>query len=58
MRRLLLLAGLCVLAVVWGGPLLAAWRGSFSAHMVAHMGVVAVAAPLHRGRLVPGGRVP
>lgn len=45
MRRLLLLAGLCVLAVVWGGPLLASWRGSFSAHMVAHMGVVAVAAP-------------
>lgn len=46
MRRLLLLAGLVVLAVVWAGPLLAAWRGSFSAHMVAHMGVVAVAAPL------------
>ncbi len=46
MRRLLLAAGLAVLALVWGGPLLAAWRDSFSAHMVAHMGVVAVAAPL------------
>ena len=46
MRRLLLFGGLAVLACVWGGPLLAAWRDSFAAHMVAHMGVVAVAAPL------------
>ncbi len=46
MRRLALGAGIGVLALVWGGPLLSAWRESFAAHMVAHMGVVAVAAPL------------
>lgn len=39
-------AGLAVLALVWGGPLLSTWRESFAAHMLAHMGVVAVAAPL------------
>jgi putative membrane protein len=38
--------GLFVLALVWLGPLLDAWRDSFSAHMLAHMGVVAIAAPL------------
>jgi putative membrane protein len=44
--RLLLLAGVAVLALLWLGPLphLAAER--FSAHMAMHMGVVAVAAPL------------
>jgi putative membrane protein len=41
-----LLAGLALLALVWGGPLLGADRASFAAHMLAHMGVVAVAAPL------------
>jgi putative membrane protein len=46
MRRTSLAAGLLVLAVVWLGPLLGAWRASFSAGMVAHMGVVAIAAPL------------
>lgn len=46
MRRLALLAGLLVLAVIWLGPLLGPWRASFAAGMVAHMGVVAVAAPL------------
>jgi len=35
-----------VLAVIWGGPLLGADRSSFAAHMLAHMGVVALAAPL------------
>nr|WP_234890792.1 cytochrome c oxidase assembly protein [Agrobacterium vitis] len=35
-----------MLAVVWLGPLLDSWRDSFSAHMVAHMSVVGVAAPL------------
>jgi putative membrane protein len=35
-----------LLAVIWVGPLLGAWRESFAAGMVAHMGVVAVAAPL------------
>lgn len=46
MSRLALLAGLILLAAVWLGPLLDSWRASFSAHMVAHMGVVGVAAPL------------
>jgi putative membrane protein len=46
MRRASLAAGLLVLAVVWLGPLLGAWRPSFSAGMVVHMGVVALAAPL------------
>lgn len=46
MKRLPLLAGLACLALIWGGPLLGQWRDSFTAHMVAHMGVVAIAAPL------------
>lgn len=46
MKRVALPLGLLVLGFVWFGPLLGAWRGSFSAGMVAHMGVVAVAAPL------------
>lgn len=46
MKRLCLAAGLVLLASVWLGPLLAEWRGSFAAGMVAHMAVVAVAAPL------------
>lgn len=46
MRGLALASGLLVLALVWGGPLLGEWRQSFASHMVAHMGVVAVAAPL------------
>lgn len=46
MRRLALTVGLLLLAMIWLGPLLGAWRESFSAGMVAHMGVVAVAAPL------------
>ena len=46
MRRLSLLLGLFTLALIWGGPLLSAWRVSFAAHMLAHMGVVAIAAPL------------
>ncbi len=46
MRRLALGAGLVLLALIWLGPLLAAWRDSFAAGMVAHMGVVAIAGPL------------
>ena len=46
MRRASLIVGLVALALIWAGPLLDAWRGSFAAHMLAHMGVVAVAAPL------------
>ncbi|RWH77561.1 MAG: cytochrome-c oxidase [Mesorhizobium sp.] len=45
-RRACLILGLFVLALVWLGPLLDAWQDSFSAHMLAHMGVVAIAAPL------------
>jgi putative membrane protein len=46
MKRACLILGLLALALIWGGPLLSAWRTSFAAHMLAHMGVVAVAAPL------------
>lgn len=46
MRRLALPAGVLLLAAIWLGPLLGPWRESFAAGMVAHMGVVAVAAPL------------
>lgn len=46
MRRVSLIAGLSLLALVWLGPLLTAWRESVAAHMLAHMGVVALAAPL------------
>lgn len=46
MKRLALPAGLGLLVLIWFGPLLDAWRVSFAAHMIAHMGVVAIAAPL------------
>ena len=46
MRRACLALGLAMLALVWLGPLLGAYRESFAAHMLAHMGVVAIAAPL------------
>ena len=45
-RRVLLIAGVVTLAALWGGPLPALARSQFSAHMLLHMGVVAVAAPL------------
>jgi putative membrane protein len=45
-RRLALPAGLALLALIWLGPLLGEWRESFAAHMLAHMGVIAIAAPL------------
>lgn len=44
MRPLALTLGLAALALVWAGPLIGS--GSFAAHMIAHMGVVAIAAPL------------
>ncbi len=46
MRRLSLLLGLFTLAAVWLGSLAGTARWAFSAHMLMHMGVVAVAAPL------------
>jgi putative membrane protein len=39
-------AGLALLGFLWFGPLPEMARGSFSAHMVMHMGVVAVVSPL------------
>lgn len=46
MRPAALVIGVVVLATVWVGPL--PWRaaGSFTGHMLMHVGVVAVAAPL------------
>ena len=41
-----LAGGLLVLAATWLGPLPGLSRGSFAAHMLMHMGVVAVAAPM------------
>lgn len=62
MRRLALAAGILVLGAIWLGPLLGAWRGSFTAHMLAHMGVIAIAAPLLAIRLPdrwrPGPNMP
>lgn len=46
MRKLALPSGVLVLAAIWLGPLLGPWRESFLVGMVAHMGVIAVAAPL------------
>ena len=46
MKRLAFVAGLMLLAMIWVGPLLDTWRSSFTAGMVAHMGVIAIAAPL------------
>lgn len=46
MKRACLVVGLLALILIWAGPLLSAWRESFTAHMLAHMGVVAIAAPL------------
>ena len=46
MRRLVLLTGVALLALLWLGPLLDEWRESFASHMLAHMGVIAIVAPL------------
>lgn len=46
MSALVLSLATTVLALIWLGPLLTIWRGSITAHMLAHMGVVAIAAPL------------
>jgi len=46
MKRASLVAGVLAFVLIWGGPLLSVWRESFAAHMLAHMGVVAIAAPL------------
>ena len=46
MRRGFIAVGLLILAVVWLGPLPQLAGKAFFAHMLMHMGVVAVAAPL------------
>ncbi|HXH14278.1 MAG TPA: cytochrome c oxidase assembly protein [Alphaproteobacteria bacterium] len=46
MRRFLLICGTLTLAVAWLGPLPQLAQQAFFAHMLMHMGVVAVAAPL------------
>jgi putative membrane protein len=62
MTKLALTAGLVLLGAIWFGPLLGAWRESFAAHMVAHMGVIAIAAPLIAiglpGKFRPGRAMP
>jgi putative membrane protein len=45
-RNFYSLLGLAILAAVWFGPLPQLARQAFFAHMLMHMGVVAVAAPL------------
>lgn len=55
MHPLKLAAGTLVLAAAWLGPLPDWSRHSFAAHMLMHMGVVAVAAPLIAAGLA-GGR--
>lgn len=42
----LILAGIAVLALAWGGPLPALVPASFAAHMTLHMVVVGIGAPL------------
>ncbi|TKT76154.1 cytochrome c oxidase assembly protein [Aquamicrobium sp. LC103] len=46
MRRLALTAGLVLAAAIWAGLLVSPWSESFTVRMLAHMGMVAVAAPL------------
>lgn len=50
-----LLAGLLILAGLWLGPLPAMSRTAFSAHMLLHLGVVALVAPLLAVGLVHSG---
>jgi putative membrane protein len=62
-RRVALVGGLLALAVVWLGPLPELAGRAFWAHMLMHMGVVAVASPLlaaglAAGRLDPVGAAP
>lgn len=58
-RRLIrawpLVLGLAVLAVLWLGPLPAMSRRAFSPHMILHLGVTVVAAPLLAVGLVRAG---
>lgn len=53
MKRLALVSGVVVLTAAWIGPLPAMASGSFAAHMILHVSVVAVAAPLIAIGLTP-----
>lgn len=60
--RLLIIAGIAVLAFAWAGPLPALVPASFAAHMWLHMTVVGIGVPLlaiglARGRSPQGGLV-
>lgn len=57
-RRACLAAGLAVLAATWLGPLPQLAAHSFASHMLMHMGVVAVAAPLIAAGLARGPHDP
>ncbi|MCA1439535.1 cytochrome c oxidase assembly protein [Ensifer sp. IC4062] len=46
MRPIALLSGIALLALISGGSLLLGSQDSFAVHMLAHMGIVAIAAPL------------
>src|SRR5690606_17241260 len=48
--------GILILALLWLGPLPALSRTAFSAHMLLHLGVVALAAPVLALGLVRSGR--
>jgi putative membrane protein len=48
-----LVAGIVVLAGLWLGPLVPLSRSAFSPHMLLHLGVVVVAAPLLAGGIAP-----
>ena len=48
-------AGILILALLWLGPLPALSRTAFSAHMLLHLGVVVLAAPVLALGLVRGG---
>src|SRR5690554_1638639 len=50
-----LLAGLLILAGLWLGPLPAMSRTAFSAHMLLHLGVVVLVAPLLAMGMVQAG---
>jgi putative membrane protein len=48
-----LAAGIAVLAGLWGSPLVALSHTAFSAHMILHLGVIVVAAPLLAASVAP-----
>lgn len=57
-QHLLIACGLLILGAVWLGPLPQLARQAFFAHMLMHMGVVAVAAPVLALGLAGGGLDP